>query len=125
MQTSNITVESLRGLMKLAQRKDRLVSELAGIESEIAALIGGQTSMKAAGAPAKKAARKARTGTRGRVGGQIIAALQAAGPDGVKVTDLSKALGLKNANVHVWFATTGKKHADKIGRGHYRLKQTE
>lgn len=35
----------------------------------------------------------------------------------VKVADLAKHLGLKNANLHAWFATTGKKHTKKVGRG--------
>jgi hypothetical protein len=28
----------------------------------------------------------------------------------MKVADLAKSLGMKNANLHVWFATTGKDH---------------
>jgi hypothetical protein len=124
----NITVESLKSLMGLAQRKDKLNKEIAKVEAQLAALLGGQAAPKA-GKPAKKAATKKaaakkapRKGKRGSVGKKVLAALESAGPAGVKVADLAKSLGLKNANLHVWFATTGKKHTKKVGRGHYRLK---
>ncbi len=125
----NITTESLKGLVKLIGRKEDLERELAKIDARIAAIVGGSPLSPTAGAstktPGKKAARKGPTGKRGSSGAKLIAALQAAGPDGVEVKKLSKELGLKNASVHVWFATTGKKHAEKIGRGHYRLKTQE
>jgi hypothetical protein len=55
---------------------------------------------------------------------RIIAALRAAGDKGIAVKDLSKKLGVKNQNVHVWFSSTGKNVSgiQKIGAGAYRLK---
>jgi hypothetical protein len=41
----------------------------------------------------------------------------------MKVTDLSKKIGVKNANVHVWFSSTGKKLPEikRVGKGHFKL----
>jgi hypothetical protein len=49
--------------------------------------------------------------------GQIV------GDAGVKVADLAKTLKVKGTNLHVWFATTGKKNPGikKAGKGHYKL----
>ena len=141
MELSNLNVESLKSLMGFAKRKDQLSKEIAKIEEQIVAFLGGKPAPKAGRkpgkkaakkaakkastkkAPAKKAAPKARSGKRGSVGKKVLAALEAAGAKGVKVADLAKDLGLKNANLHVWFATTGKKHTKKVGRGHYQLKK--
>ena len=137
MQLSNLNVESLKSLMGFAKRKDQLSKEIAKIEEQILAFLGGKPAPKAAKkaskkaakkastkkAPAKKAAPKARRGKRGSLGKKVLAALEAAGAKGAKVADLAKDLGLKNANLHVWFATTGKKHTKKVGRGHYQLKK--
>lgn len=124
MKSNSITVQSVKSLMALAKRKDKLAKELSKIESQIAALLGGSAApaAKAPKAAPKKSGAKARRGKRGSVGKKILAALEAAGAKGVKITELAKSLGLKNANLHVWFSTTGKKHTRKIGRGHYRLK---
>lgn len=36
--------------------------------------------------------------------------------------DLAKSLKINGTNIHIWFATTGKKHPiSKIGKGHYAL----
>ena len=138
MELSNFNVESLKSLMGFAKRKDQLSKEIAKIEEQIVAFLGGKPAPKAGKkaskkaakkastkkAPAEKAAPKARRGKRGSVGKKVLAALEAAGAKGVKVADLAKGLGLKNANLHVWFATTGKKHTKKLGRGHYKIKKT-
>ena len=125
----NITTESLKGLVKLISRKEDLERELAKIDARIASIVGGSPLSVTAAAPkkatGKKAARKGPTAKRGSSGPKLIAALQAAGAEGVEVKKLSKELGIKNASVHVWFATTGKKYAEKVGRGHYRLKSQE
>lgn len=132
MQLSNFNVASLKSLMNLAQRKDQITKELSKIEAEIVAFLTGKPAPKAGRKPGKKAAKKAtpkspakkaRRGKRGSVGKKVLAALEAAGAKGVKVADLAKELGFKNANLHVWFSTTGKKHAKKVGRGHYQIKK--
>jgi len=142
MSLSHFTSTSLKSLSKLIGKKDILLSQIKKIEAEIAAVITGKTgkaaktSGKRRGRPAKKgaavkkvvAAKNATKATnkrapRGSVGEKILKALETAGDAGVKVTELAKSLKVKAGNLHVWFATTGKKNPaiKKAGKGHYKL----
>ncbi len=78
---------------------------------------------KAPKAPKAAKAPKAKS-VRGALKGQILEILTAAGPDGASVKDISAKIGVKNQNVHVWFATTGKKlpEISKVGEARYALK---
>ena len=121
-----ISTHSLRQLIKLTEQRHRLVKELKRIETRLAALMPGEKTLKVSGRRGRlKANRQAKgsgRGKRGSLGRKVLAALESAGPAGVKVAELAKEIGVKGTNLHVWFGTTGKKHAKKIGRGHYRLK---
>lgn len=152
MDISKISTSVLEGLIKLTKQRDALLEELKGVEAKLAAAYSGGASEKpakavkvvgrrgrkpkaaapaapaakpapAAKAPAAKAADKS-LGRRGALKGKIIAALRAAGDKGIAVKDLSKKIGVKNQNVHVWFSSTGKKLGviQKVGSGSYRLK---
>ena len=142
MNIYSFTSTSLKSLAKLIDKKDSLVAEIKKIESEIASVLTGKpakaakTSGKRRGRPAKKgvavkkvvAAKKApkaikKRAARGSVGEKVLKALESAGDAGVKVTDLAKSLKVKGTNLHVWFATTGKKNSSikKVGKGHYKL----
>ncbi len=137
MNLTNINTNALRNLIKLTQRKESLLNEIQQIESQLASLLTGKavrSTGKRRGRPAKakKADRPAKA-TKGRSSGKraprgqikkkILAALKAAGDAGMKVTDLSKKIGVKNANVHVWFSSTGKKLPEikRVGKGHFKL----
>ncbi len=77
-----------------------------------------------AGAKGKKGGRSTRPlGKRGELAAKIMAALTAAGKNGVKVADLSKEFGVKRRNLFIWFATTGRKNKaiKKVGESHYVL----
>lgn len=125
MDVSKLNSTVLRSLIKLTDKRDALLAELKKIEASIASVTGGKAP--AAGKPAKaavvKAGRKKR-GKRGALKEKILAALREGGAKGVAVKDLSKKLGVKNQNVHVWFSSTGRKLGgiQKIGAGRYRLK---
>ena len=152
MSLSNITSATLHSLVKLTEKKESLLAEIQKIEAELSsALTGGSVSSpKPKGRPAKKAApvkkstaikkapaagkvptakkasvksTPAKRGKAGGLKGKVIAALEAAGETGVKVTDLAKTLKVKGTSLHVWFATTGKKTPGikKVGKGHYQL----
>lgn len=71
-----------------------------------------------------KAASSKSGGKRGALKDKIIATLREAGAKGVSVKELSKSLGVKNQNLHVWFSSTGKGLGtiQKVGTGRYRLK---
>ena len=140
MNITNISSNALKNLIKLTQRKEGLLKEIEKIESQLASLITGKparTTGKRRGRPAKakkagrpaKAAKatkgrsSAKRAPRGQIKKKILTALKAAGDAGMKVTDLSKKIGVKNANVHVWFSSTGKKLPEikRVGKGHFKL----
>ena len=142
MSISSFTSASLKTLSKLVDKKGSLVTEIKKIEAEIAAVLTGKpvkatkTNGKRRGRPAKKGAAVKKSApakktpkaikkraARGSVGAKILKALETAGDAGVKVADLAKNLKVKGTNLHVWFATTGKKNPaiKKAGKGHYKL----
>jgi hypothetical protein len=139
MSLSSFTSASLKSLSKLIDKKESLVAEIAKIEAAVASLLTGKPAKapgKRRGRPAKKsaavkksvAAKKApkavkKRAVRGGLGAKILKALDTAGDAGVKVADLAKSLKVNGTNLHVWFATTGKKNPaiKKVGKGHYKL----
>jgi len=144
MSLSNITSDYLHSLIKLTEKKDSLLVEISKIEAEISAFLTGKpapikkskatratNTPKANKAPkAPKASKKApakstpsKRGPKGGLGKKILAALDAAGEEGVKVVELAKKLIEKAGNLHDWFATTGKKNPaiKKAGKGQYKL----
>ena len=137
MNLTNINSSALRNLIKLTERKESLLNEIAKIESQLASLLTGKAvrstgkrrgrpaKAKKAGRSAKSAVRSGKRAPRGLLKKKIFAALKAAGDAGMKVTDLSKKIGVKNANVHVWFSSTGKKLPEikRVGKGHFKLSE--
>jgi len=139
MSLSSFTSTSLKSLSKLIDKKESLIAEIAKIEAAVASLLTGKpvkAEGKRRGRPAKKSAavkksapaKKAPKVVKKRVSGgglgaKVLKALEAAGDAGVKVSALAKTLKIKGTNLHVWFATTGKKNPaiKKIGKGHYKL----
>ena len=136
MTLSNLNSSSLRGLIKLTERKEALALEIEKIESQLSSLILGKPlpSGKRRGRPTKsislakskvKSGKPAKRAKRGALKTKIYAALRAAGEAGMKVPDLSKKIGVKSQNVHVWFSSTGKKLPEikRIGKGHFKLQE--
>ncbi|MEI6323401.1 MAG: hypothetical protein WCP60_09885 [bacterium] len=134
MTLTNLNSTSLRNLIKLTERKEALVREIEKIEGQLSSLILGKplSRGKRRGRPAKslsstkinvKAGKPAKRAKRGALKTKIYAALRAAGDAGMKVPDLSKKIGVKSQNVHVWFSSTGKKLPEikRIGKGHFKL----
>lgn len=110
-----------------AKRKTRRRRKNAAAP-KVAAAPTAPKAAKAVKAPEAKKAAKATTrkssGKRGALKSRILSALSDAGAKGVTVKDLSKDLGVKSQNIHVWFSSTGKKlkEIQKLGPGAYRLK---
>jgi len=136
MNLSNLTSNTLKALVNLAEKKDSLIKEVEQIEIQLQGLFTGKApkvSSKRRGRPAKKGVKAvtktpkagAKRSPRGGMGKKVLKALEAAGDAGVKVAELAKTLKVKGPNIHVWFATTGKKNKGikKIGKGHYQLKK--
>ena len=128
MTLTHINSASLRSLIKLTERKEALVLEIKKIEAQLASLIQGKpiTTGKRRGRPVKATtAKPVKRAKRGALKTKIYAALRAAGEEGMKVPALSKKIGVKSQNVHVWFSSTGKKLAEikRIGKGHFKLQE--
>jgi hypothetical protein len=129
MNLTNLTTESLRNLIKLTEKKEALLKEVASIESQLSRLLSGKAVRRGRPAAKKttvkggKPAKSAKRAPRGAIKKKILTALKAAGDAGIKVTDLAKKTGLKNAHLHVWFSSTGSKLPEirKVGKGHYKL----
>ncbi len=128
-----LNTRTLKSALKLSEKRDALLSELAAVEKELVGIYGGNAP--AAPAPVKasvKAGLKAKvvrvrrksTGKRGALKEKVLAALRSAGDKGVLVKELADNLGVKNQNMHVWFSSTGKKldSIQKVGPGKYRIK---
>ena len=86
----------------------------------------GGGGKKAAAAKAPKAKTRGRgkgPSKRGQLSARILTELESAGSQGIAVRDLADKLGANYKNIHIWFATTGKKNSaiKKIGRAQYRL----
>jgi hypothetical protein len=129
MTLSNLNSASLRSLIKLTERKEALVLEIKKIEAQLSSLILGKAlpAGKRRGRPAKAAAtvKSVKRAKRGTLKTKIYAALRAAGDEGLKVPALSKKIGVKSQNVHVWLSSTGKKLPEikRIGKGHFKLQE--
>jgi len=141
MSLATLSTANLNNLIALVKKREALQIELTNIEEQIQAAVNPDASASApkatsgrkargrkkavvekAAAPAVKPAKPAKAAKKGKRGAlkeAILEELKAAGSKGVAVKDLSATLGVKNQNLHVWFATTGKtvKGLKKTGTG--------
>jgi hypothetical protein len=135
MTLTNLNSSALRQLIKLTERKESLALEIGKIDAQLSSILlgkaapvkklRGRPAKQSTAAPKKSAGRPAKRAQRGALKTKIFAALRAAGEAGLKVPDLSKKIGAKNQNVHVWFSSTGKKLPEikRIGKGHFKLQE--
>ena len=100
------SVDTLRSLLKLAERRDSIVAEIKKIEAQLTLTRVGNGRVAPAKARFSSRTRKGRV--RGAVKEKILHELASAGDVGISVPSLAAKLGIKNQNIHVWFATTGK-----------------
>lgn len=122
----NLSTASLRSLIALTEKREKLTAELASVEKQIATAIGGNTIASPAPRTQKSQARPVKSrGKRGAVKELVLAGLKDAGEAGIAVKHLATKLAIKPQNLHVWFHTTGKKSGlvEAVGKGIYRLKQ--
>ena len=144
MDISHVNSQSLFRLLSLVERKEELLNLVGEIDAAIIdTLKGGTVSIEvvevaatskpalgkvvapAAAKPsvaAQGAVKNAKAGRPGGLKDRILALLDAAGPEGLRVKDISAKLGVKSTNVSVWFSTTGKKLTTKIEPGRFASK---
>ena len=133
MDFSKLNTNALREMLKLSERKETLLNELTKLEEQIVSYLTGDIPPVTRGleATVKKAPSTSKTpktgkrAARGSMKQNVLEALTAAGPAGLKVPELAQKIGAKNANLHVWFSNTGKKlpEIERIGAGHFRIRQ--
>ncbi len=132
MPNPNPRIERLKAMLSLEEKRAVLQRQLDALQQQLSTLkdqLFDETSTTAIKVSAKAATKSAggRKGRskRGALKEQILAALSGAGSAGVRVTELAAALGIKAANIHAWFHSTGKgiPGLTKISGGHYRLKE--
>ncbi len=140
MDISLINSQSLLHLLSLTEKKEELLQTVDQIDAEILrALKGGiavnvfevasapaivPTALKptAKKAPAAKSAKKARGGKPAGLKERILALLETAGAQGLRVKDIASKLGTKTGSISVWFSTTGKNLVTKVSPGRYAVK---
>ncbi|MBX9742650.1 MAG: hypothetical protein K2W99_03820 [Chthoniobacterales bacterium] len=134
MDFSKINTTSLRAILKLSERKETLLAELEKLEKELLAhfngnakLLSGQTvkaSKKEKKVKIANPLQERHRAPRGEMKQQVLKALAEAGPEGIKVPELAKKIGAKNANVHVWLSSSGKKlpEIERVGAGIFRIR---
>ncbi len=129
---TSIPSATLRQLVKLSQRKEALMAQIQNIDREMVrvqikfgipsrnpALRAPVTVSRRTGRP--KPTRRAK---RGALKEKILRALRAAGSKGATIQELSGKLGVRTANLYVWFNGTGRNvpGLQKIGAAKYRLR---
>ncbi len=116
---TQISSATLRKMVKLSERKEALMSEIQKIDREMLRLQEQETAGMSQ--PTKRSA--GRRSSRGALRQNILSALESAGKQGATVRELSEKLGVKTANLYVWFNGTGKnvERIKKIGPATYRV----
>lgn len=125
MDIKHITSQSLRRLLSLTEKKDKLIKGVEELETEIAKTLKGVATSVVEVAEVivpPKRARKTKAGKAGGLKERILDLLDAAGDEGLRVKEIAEKLGAKAGNISVWFSTTGKKHTRKIKPGRYAAK---
>jgi hypothetical protein len=123
---------TLRQLVKLSQRKEALMAQIQEIDREMVRLqsrFGVPSRNPALRAPvtvsrARSRPTRGKRAKRGALKEKILRALRVAGSKGTTIQELSDKLGIRNANLYVWFNGTGKNvpGLKKIGTAKYRLR---
>jgi hypothetical protein len=127
----NVPSSTLRQLVRLTERKERLLAQIQEIDREmirvqdkfgIPSRDGDQrapvTVSRAPGGPVRRRSK------RGALKEKIVRALRSGGKKGATVGELSKKLRVPSANLYVWFNGTGRSvpGIKKIGVAKYQLR---
>jgi hypothetical protein len=143
MSLNNISSAELRQLIAIVERKERVQEELREIESKLSTYVSEPTiastrtlrrvrksravraSKQVKAAKAKLQQADSKSGKRhGALRDSILAALQKTDGAGIPIKELSRTLGVKTQNLHVWFSSTGRKvkGITKVSAGRWAYK---
>lgn len=132
MNIESFTSASMRSLVALAEKREKLLEQVQSLESEIAAILSNLPTKIATGKGRTfksviKSTRGSKVERKGQKPGalkeRILEMLRAAGDMGVTVSEIAEELSIRPANVHVWFSTTGKRleEVKKVAPGRFRF----
>lgn len=132
MKVTNIKTTTLKALLSLTKKKDKLIHQIESIEKQLEEIAAhaepGKTSedILAAGSKSlkgiKRSGRKRRS-PHGFMTSEIKKMLEIAGDQGVSVQSVVTSLDKPSSNVSVWFSNAKKAGlVENIRRGVYRLK---
>ena len=130
MKSANTSIQSLKEMIALEEKRITLQGQLNVIEQRISALrnsvVSGSPIAEArtiAPSAKPKGASASPTKKTGTYRDYIMAALESAGSVGLRVKDLAAALKTKPVNIHSWFHSNIKRIPSivKITGGHYRI----
>lgn len=103
---ANLSIADFKHLVKLIEKKERLLKRITKINSEISAFENGAEPETIA---PKKIAHRRKGAKRTKLKEAILTALREAGDQGHTAAELAEKLKVKVNNVRTWFYTTGKK----------------
>ena len=132
MPLNNITSAELRQLTSIIERKERVQKELRQIESKLSTYLSSESTIPSTRSPRRMRKPRAVPASkrplevkapksnvqqaesepgqrRGALKDLILATLQKADGAGIPIKELSRTLGVKAQNLHVWFSSTGRK----------------
>ncbi len=124
MNLTELSSAQLKNAIKLIEKKDALLAQIASIDAQLGSLgsskappVKGSPKKRAPKGAPKKVAEKgapktaaAKKGPRVTTATRVIDFLkQNDRPEGVSVKELSNKLGIKNQLLHAWYHNTGKK----------------
>jgi hypothetical protein len=127
---TNIPSATLKQLVRLSERKEALMAQIQDVDREMVRLqskFGAPTLNPGRRAPVtisrSPQASGGRRAKRGALKEKILRALRAAGAKGATISQLSSKLGVRSANLYVWFNGTGRnvRGLKKVGTAKYRL----
>jgi hypothetical protein len=126
---TNIPSATLKQLVRLSERKEALMAQIQDVDREMVRLqskFGAPTLNPGRRAPvtiSRSPQASGRRAKRGALKEKIVRALRAAGAKGATIGQLSSKLGVRSANLYVWFNGTGRnvRGLKKVGTAKYRL----
>jgi len=132
MKVTSIKTTTLKALLSLTKKKDKLICRIESIEKQMEEIAAhaepGKTAddIIAEGSKPRKGIRRSgrkRRSPHGFMTSEIKRMLEAAGDQGVSVQSVVTRLDKPSSNVSVWFSNAKKAGlVDNIRRGVYRLK---
>lgn len=128
---TTIPSATLKQLVKLSERKEALMAQIQEIDREMVRVqnkFGIPSRNPAMQAPVtvsrpQNRVIRGKRAERGALKEKILRVLRRAGNRGATIQELSNKLGVRSANLYVWFNGTGKNvpGLKKIGTAKYRL----